>query len=201
LFRNFQRPQPESNLQARQDVPQRQPEQNLSQSNEKTTEVPSTNLANEKDVAQVEPKHEDKKPAEQKREQKPIRDIPQPHTPKSSPTTSRISIASFVLLPPLRGNNRIQTFSIPQETDFVAMQLQLEADDFKAYRISLVDQANKTLWRSGNLKTRSKGGNKMLNIRFPANKLKEQIYTLQLTGIGVNGSEIISDYPFRAVVK
>ncbi|MCY7376348.1 MAG: hypothetical protein LH472_10310 [Pyrinomonadaceae bacterium] len=124
--------------------------------------------------------------------------------PKQSPpsTAPKISIASFILAPPLRGVSRLPSFSIPKQTSDVAMQLQLESDDFTAYRVALVNQADRKLWRSGSLKSKSKGDDKILNIRFPAKLLKSQTYSLVVTGINSGGeAEIISNYPFQSVLK
>lgn len=122
--------------------------------------------------------------------------------PKRTPKQVLPSIiASFILAPSLRGNNRIQTVSVSRETSGVVMQLQLESDDYKSYQVVLVNQSdNKNIWRSGTLKIKSKGENKLLNVPFPAKLLKSKTYSLQVSGISADGTiEIISDYPFRVV--
>ena len=126
-------------------------------------------------------------------------------TPKpkqsSSPMLPRISVASFILAPPVR-SSQIPSLSIPKETVDVAIQLQLESDDYASYRVALVDQAGRNLWRSGALKTKNKGGGKTLTIRIPAKILQSQVYSLAVSGTGADGaSEIISNYPFRSVLK
>ena len=117
----------------------------------------------------------------------------------------QISIASFTLAPSLRGANRIPSFSIPKQTRDVAVQLQLETGDFMAYRVQLVDQTDRKIWRSGSLKSKNEGGgnnNKVLNVRFPAKLLKSQTYLLVVSGLNADGeTEIISNYPFRSVLK
>lgn len=129
--------------------------------------------------------------AEQTRAPKP----PPPKLPK-------ISIAAFILAPPLRGGNQIPTLSVPKRTGDVALQLQLESDDYPAYRVALANEDGKILWSSGTLKTKSTGENKSLNLRFPANLLKSQIYSLTVSGTNAKGeAEIISNYPFRSVLK
>lgn len=112
-----------------------------------------------------------------------------------------ISIASFVLAPQMRGTGQIQTVSVPAKTDYVAMQLGLEPNDYPAYRVTLLNQSgHQTLWRSGKLKAKAGGDGKTLSISFPAGLLKPQTYTLQVSGVSANGaSEIISDYPFKVV--
>lgn len=124
-------------------------------------------------------------------------------TPVPTPSIApKPVIASFILAPPLRGGTSLQTFSIPKETDSITVQLQLEADDYSAYQVSLIDQSNKNLWRSGKLKSVGKGENKSLNLRFSAKLLRSNIYSLVVSGIKPDGEvEIISNYSFRSVLK
>ena len=115
----------------------------------------------------------------------------------------QISIATFILTPGLRGNNQIQTLSIPAQTDVAAMQLELEPNDYNVYKVILKSQSdNRILWQSGKLKAKIKGENKKLNLQFPAKLLKSNQYSLVVSGISTNGeAEIISNYSFRAVLK
>lgn len=115
---------------------------------------------------------------------------------------SKISIASFVLAPPLRSGSQVPSFSISQETVSVAVRLQLEADDYPAYRVALTDESGvKTLWLSGRLRAQGKGENKSLNVQFPAGILKPQIYSLVVSGVKDGDAEILTNYTFRAVLK
>jgi hypothetical protein len=110
----------------------------------------------------------------------------------------KIRIASFVLAPSLRSASRITSLSISKEITNVAMQLQLESNDYAAYRVELLSESNANLWQSGTVKP--KGANKTLNVSFPAKLLKSQIYSLQVSGIAADGElEIISNYVFRIV--
>lgn len=139
----------------------------------------------------------EQKKAEQKQQQQTL-----PNTPKQSSVPPRISIASFILTPPLRGNNDIPNLSIPAKTDFVAVGLQLEADEFVSYRVKLVNQSNQILWQSGKVKAKRSAGNQVLNVRFPAKTLKSQIYSLVVSGISTDGkAEEISSYPIRVVLN
>ena len=135
------------------------------------------------------------------------RAIEQARAPKPTPAPPappKLSFASFVLLPPMRGvDNQIQTLAIPAATDYVATQLQLEFADYAGYRVALVEQSgDKNLWQSGKLKAKNKGENKTLNLQFPAHLLKSQIYSLRVSGINPDGkTEVVGDYSFRAVIK
>jgi anti-sigma factor RsiW len=120
------------------------------------------------------------------------------NTPVSPP---RAAVASFVLTPSLRGGSRIQSVSISADTATVAPNLELEADDYTAYRAVLrTSSDNRTLWQSGRLKSNKAGENKRLKLNFPAALLKSGIYSIEVSGIAADGErEIISDYSFRVV--
>jgi hypothetical protein len=110
------------------------------------------------------------------------------------------SIVSLILAPPLRSASQVATISIKPGTKHVAAQLQLEAADYSAYRVELIDPAgNQMLWRSGSLKPRVKGERKSLAATFPAELLKPRNYILSVTGISGNGSDTVGHYPFRVV--
>lgn len=119
----------------------------------------------------------------------------------AKPSSSEGSVVSLILAPPLRGAGQVPTVSIPAATKLVSMQLQLEAADYSAYHVALIDPAgNQTLWRSGSLKPKVKGERNVLGFNFSAGLLKPQNYTLRVTGTPPGGgSEIVGDYPFKVV--
>jgi len=111
------------------------------------------------------------------------------------------TVVALVLPPPLRGAGQIRTVSIAAETKLVAVTLQLEAADYPAYRVSLLDPSTqRNLWQSGSLKPISQGQRASLVVSLPATLLKPQNYLLRVSGVQATGeSEIISDYPFKTV--
>lgn len=125
---------------------------------------------------------------------------PKPPPPAPAPRRPQ-AIVSFILTPSLRGNNQLPALSIPPQTDSAAFGLELEADDYGAYRVTLQNQADgKILWQSGKIKSKTAPGGKVLNLRLPARLLQPQVYFLEVSGIPANGTpEIISNYPFRIV--
>jgi hypothetical protein len=114
------------------------------------------------------------------------------------PTPNITALAAFVLLPPTRGGNSLQTISIPKQTTNVAFNLPLESDDFKSYQVSLKNQAGKILWQSGKLSANKSG----LNIKFSAKLVSSNIYSLTVVGIGnSDDQQNIGNYSFKSVIK
>ncbi len=125
---------------------------------------------------------------------------PEPEKPIAPQKTI---VAAFLLSPSSRGDGELKSLSIPRETTEISMNLELEADEFPVYLIALADETGSiNLWRSGKVKATGKGEVKHLNIRFPVKLLKSKIYWLVVSGVKTGaGDEIISNYPFRAVIK
>ena len=120
---------------------------------------------------------------------------------EAKPTPVAGSIVALILAPPLRGASQLPTITVKPDTSQVAASLQLEtAADYPAYRVALIDPARKqTLWRSGTLKPRVRGGRKSIEASFRTDFLKPQNYILEVTGISGSASEVVGDYPFRVV--
>lgn len=121
--------------------------------------------------------------------------------PGEGPSPGEVSIASFVLVPQTRGIGQIAAVPIPARTDYVAMQLELEAGDYPIYRVALRDQAtNRIVWRSGNLKARTTGESKTLAVSLRARLLQPQVYVLEVSGVPRSGAaEIVGGYPFTVI--
>jgi hypothetical protein len=156
------------------------------------------------EIARLEQEQEKerKRVTELEQEQKRMTAEQRAGTEKQSSSPGRISIASFILPAPIRDIKSMPTVAVPAQTDAVAMQLELESDNNPAYRVALRSQGGQIIWRSGRLKTKTRGENKVLNVRFPARLLKTQIYSLVVSGAAADGTvEDISSYPFRAVLN
>jgi hypothetical protein len=102
-----------------------------------------------------------------------------------------------------RGAAGIAPIELPAGTRLVSLELELEADDFPAYRVALKEPGvNRILWRSESLKAHRKGENKALSIAVPADLLEPRNYVLELTGAPASGgSEFVSSYSFRPIRK
>lgn len=115
-------------------------------------------------------------------------------TPTATPP--KIMLASFVLAPPLRGNQPVN-FSISKQTTDVAVRLELEPNDYESYRVILTDEAGGNLRQFGNFRARGSS----LNVRFPAKLLKSGVYSFVVSGTKDGATEILFTYTFRAVIK
>jgi len=112
-------------------------------------------------------------------------------------------LAAFVLVPPTRGVGEIPTLSIPRGRGGVSLQVELESDDFPAYRAALRDPtAGQIIWRSGDLHTAARGGAKALSITLDAGLLQPRTYTLEVTGVTSRGTaEPVGNYPLKVVLQ
>ena len=123
--------------------------------------------------------------------------------PSAAKPADRMTVAAFVLLPSLRGVGSLPTVSVPADTDLVVLKLQLEANDFSKYRVSIVDSATRQpVWHSTNLQSMADGEKQAISFAFRKDILKQGNYTARVEGIQGNGdAEPITSYPFRAVLK
>jgi hypothetical protein len=110
---------------------------------------------------------------------------------------------SLVLSPQTRGGAPVAEIVLQRTTEYVAVELKLESDDFPDYRVALKNPAtNHVMWQSARLKTGLKGESKTVIFRLPASLLKPQNYSLELNGIPAGRpAEIITSYPFKVVLQ
>lgn len=110
-------------------------------------------------------------------------------------------LVTALLLPPMRGNSQLANVLVPSKTTRVVLRLQLEVDDFPAYRAVLMESSsNKIVWHSQTLKAESDMGRPIISAGLPANLLKSQNYFIQLSGVRRQQAEVIGIYPFKAIV-
>ena len=112
-------------------------------------------------------------------------------------------VATFFLAPPLRGINKIPLFDVPKNASQINVELQLDANDFENYHVTLTNETGDiNLWRRGSLKAKNKADAKFLNVNFPAKLLNEGFYSLTVSGVNDAGeAEIVANYPFRVAFK
>ena len=110
------------------------------------------------------------------------------------------AIASFVLTPQRRNVGEVPLVSLRRDTLNVQLNLKLEPNDYRSYRVALVDpNTNQVLWRSGKL-VRPTSNTDNIGVSLRAALLKPKTYTLNLSGISADGaSEFMTQYPFKVV--
>jgi hypothetical protein len=120
---------------------------------------------------------------------------------RTKSSASDRSVLSFVLTPPLRGAGQITTQKVKPEIKQISARLELEAANYSAYRVELVNAAgNQVLWRSGKLKPQVSGEHKAIAVSFAAGLLQSQNYVLRVSGLNARGTfEIVGDYAFRVM--
>jgi hypothetical protein len=82
------------------------------------------------------------------------------------------------------------------------MKVQLESDDFPAYRVTMTDPAaGQVIWSSGILQASGDAESKALSITLGADLLKPRRYMLEVIGIPARGAaESVGIYPFKVVL-
>jgi anti-sigma factor RsiW len=115
----------------------------------------------------------------------------------------RLKIVSLLLQPQTRGLGRVETLAVPPGTDLLALQLQLESDEFPQYEVVLKPAAaERVLWRSGKLDPVSRGRQKSVTASVPAALLAPGHYSAELVGFAPRKpSESLASYAFEVVVR
>lgn len=121
---------------------------------------------------------------------------PSPEQPRV--TNRGVKVATFILKAQLRSIGQITTVSIPDNATHISFRLELEPNDYTAYRANLIND-DKTLWRSGTLKPITMDSIQSVTLSFGAHLLETKIYILRLNGISADSSEVLNDYPFKVV--
>jgi hypothetical protein len=122
---------------------------------------------------------------------------------QSQTNLDQLKTIALLLPPPTRGAARLPTISVPAGTDVALLLLELEADDFPAYKAALKDSVTRqVLWNSGSLEPSSLDEKRAVSISLPANLLKQRNYIVELKGLPARGApESIGSYPLRVVLK
>ena len=115
---------------------------------------------------------------------------------ESAPSPPLKSV-SFTLPAPTRGAAAPRTLTIPPDTQQVTLQLQLESNDFSRYHGALRNlRTQEIIWTSDPATAAS--DRPSVSIAVPAGQLKQENYSLELSGLPENGTaELIASYAFR----
>jgi len=121
-------------------------------------------------------------------------------TPDRSGVPSLVTIA-LSLAPVTRSAGSVPTITIPAGTDRVSFELRLEANEFRRYRVRLIDPATTLIvWKSVEIEAPSTSESPIISVLVPADILKAQHYSLELFGRRAGSDdEIAASYTFRAV--
>jgi hypothetical protein len=121
-------------------------------------------------------------------------------SPAAAPLGAAAPIA-LVLLPQSRAVGPPATLALPPGATQVAIQLQLEFNDFVGYRVALEhSDTEHVIWWSRRLAARSVDGTSRVSIVLPASLLKPQYYVIELMGVAANGgTEMVGSYAFRVL--
>jgi hypothetical protein len=105
---------------------------------------------------------------------------------------------ALVLRPQTRAAAPVSDVAVPPGLDVVTFELDLEAGDFSQYQVALKDPAtNRTLWRSGILTSASRR-TPAVAVAIPANLLKPQHYSLELSGRTPGAAfTVVGSYAFQ----
>ncbi|MFY9553479.1 MAG: hypothetical protein WAV20_21075 [Blastocatellia bacterium] len=119
------------------------------------------------------------------------------------PQRSTLSAITFILTPDLvRGAGEPKRLIIPQHADLVRVQIGLDQDDHKSYRVFLETVDGKRIWGSGSLKVQSHKSGKVVTLGLPASLFTKRDYIMTLSGVNADGSlENVSEYYFSVLKK
>ena len=119
----------------------------------------------------------------------------------AQPPRGELNIIPFDLAPQTRAVGRDVTLTIPPGTDYVALRLEIEPDDYPVYRAELRTQSgDQKVWGAGRLKSRAISEKKVIDLSIRADLLTTRRYILTLKGIAADGGvKDAPSYVFRVV--
>lgn len=93
-----------------------------------------------------------------------------------------------------RADGKMPELRLAKNASGANLQLNLESQDYKIYRVEIVDPDGNLIVQNNKLKAR----NSKINLFVPANKLKKGDYMIKLSALNPqNENESIADYSFR----
>jgi hypothetical protein len=115
-------------------------------------------------------------------------------------TAPVLTTVALVLLAQTRSVGTVAELSVPPGTDRVAFDLRLESNRFPRYRVVVKDPATgEPIWQSGELIARSVDDQATVSGVFPANLLKFQHYSIEVTGRADGDAEFVGSYAVQIV--
>jgi hypothetical protein len=130
------------------------------------------------------------------------RELESVRAPRTKEVTARaVPLVALVLLPQTRALGPVTTLAVPQGVDRIALELRLEANDFRDYQAVLRDPGtSRVVWRSDRITARTADDVPAVSVIVPASVLKAQHYSLELDGVSAaGGAEVVGTYVFQMV--
>jgi hypothetical protein len=117
----------------------------------------------------------------------------------ASPSPSRSTVFSFLLLPSVRAGSEQQTLKLPPDATQVRLQTKIERRDYRRYQASVRAVDGGESWQAASVKAATAKDETLVSVLIPAAKLKRGDYILTLTGVDATGTAEEIDRYFLAV--
>ena len=114
----------------------------------------------------------------------------------SAPKQNSAGIAPVLALfaGTVRAEGKMPELNLPKNASGANLQLNLESQDYKIYRVEIADPDGNLVLKNDNLKA----GNSKINLFVPARKLGRGDYMIRLSALNTqNENESVADYSFR----
>lgn len=123
------------------------------------------------------------------------RETPPKNTNSNPPAQQNILTPTLALFSGMtRADGKMPELFVPKKSRTVNLRLHLDSQDYKIYRVAIVDVDGKVVWQNEKLKAK----NKRINFYVPAEKLLRADYMVKVSADNPKGaSESIADYAFR----
>lgn len=114
-----------------------------------------------------------------------------------TPKQERIAVPMVALIAgSLRDGGKMQQLSLTEQTQKAIFRLKLDSNDYRAYRIDVVDADGRSVARIASVRA----SGTRLDATVPTNQLKTGEYIVKLSGLNSVGQpESVADYPVRIV--
>jgi hypothetical protein len=122
-------------------------------------------------------------------------------TRTTEPPAATLTTLAVLLTPPTRSAAPAKIVKLAPGTARLAIDLQLEGDDFPSYRVTLKETAGgRVVYRSDDMKSHQAGGHPVVTVNLAAEVFQSRRYLAELSS-GGQGTEPIANYPFEVQEK
>ncbi len=124
------------------------------------------------------------------------RKLPNKNQNSTVPKQSSIGVAPVLALfaGDVRAEGKMPELNLPKNASGANLQLNLESQDYKIYRVEIVNPDGNLILKNNNLKAK----NSKINLFISAQKLRRGDYIIKLSALNPqNENESVADYSFR----